>query len=328
MELKNAASSRFGVELPATVTFDYPSIDALAGYIAQQQLAAGGAAQPSLGGEATRHAVLATLLETAASLLGAQVAADQPLMEAGLDSIGEQQECACLSALRSVAVRPAAYPCPCLAGLVEFKNAVQASFGVELPATVTFDYPTPAALASFIAARLAPAQALDVALLDGPALGQALAQHASGTRGSTLTEIVGWAAAVASCGDPDTSEPSRLPITGGPACSRACLRALPPLMAHLTSTSTPLPRPLQPWRSASTAPRTASRLCPWSAGTWSASTLRMIFCRWVGWGWVGGEGQQAGEEGPAYRQCLLPCPPTPAVQHDALCCVDGWRGRV
>ena len=34
VELRNALTSRFGVELPATVTIDYPSISALAGYIA------------------------------------------------------------------------------------------------------------------------------------------------------------------------------------------------------------------------------------------------------------------------------------------------------
>ena len=34
MELRNALTSHFGVELPATVTLDYPSISALAGYIA------------------------------------------------------------------------------------------------------------------------------------------------------------------------------------------------------------------------------------------------------------------------------------------------------
>ena len=64
-------------------------------------------------------------------LLGLDTAPDQPLMEAGLDSIGA----------------------------VELRNAVSASFGVELPATITFDHPSPAALAQYIAARLAPNQA-------------------------------------------------------------------------------------------------------------------------------------------------------------------------
>ncbi len=62
-------------------------------------------------------------------LVGSPVPADQPLMEAGLDSIGA----------------------------VELRNAVSEKFGIELPATVTFDYPTAADLARFVMQRSAPA---------------------------------------------------------------------------------------------------------------------------------------------------------------------------
>lgn len=34
MELRNALNTQLGVELPPTVTFDYPSVDALATYVA------------------------------------------------------------------------------------------------------------------------------------------------------------------------------------------------------------------------------------------------------------------------------------------------------
>jgi len=67
-----------------------------------------------------RRQELETLL---ADLLGERVAADQPLMEAGLDSIGA----------------------------VELRNAVAAKFGVDLPATATFDFPTLGALAAHVA---------------------------------------------------------------------------------------------------------------------------------------------------------------------------------
>ena len=50
------------------------------------------------------------------------VAADQPLMEAGLDSLGA----------------------------VELRNALKAVFGAELPPTMAIDYPTPAAMAQFL----------------------------------------------------------------------------------------------------------------------------------------------------------------------------------
>ena len=50
----------------------------------------------------------------ASEAMGAEVVPDQPLMSAGLDSLGA----------------------------VELRNGVSAKFGVSLPATVAFDYPT------------------------------------------------------------------------------------------------------------------------------------------------------------------------------------------
>ena len=64
--------------------------------------------------------------------MGTDLAADQPLMEAGLDSISA----------------------------VELRNAVNTDFGLELPATATFDYPSVDALAGFVASRLASASGL------------------------------------------------------------------------------------------------------------------------------------------------------------------------
>ncbi len=58
-------------------------------------------------------------------MLGRAVDPHQPLMEAGLDSLGA----------------------------VELRTALGASFGAELPATVTFDHPSIAALASFLASQ-------------------------------------------------------------------------------------------------------------------------------------------------------------------------------
>ena len=60
-------------------------------------------------------------------MTGLQVAPDQALMEAGLDSLGA----------------------------VELRNALAARFGIaELPATLTFDYPSVAALANYLAGSL------------------------------------------------------------------------------------------------------------------------------------------------------------------------------
>jgi acyl carrier protein len=49
VELRNSLAGRFGVELPATVTLDYPSISALAAFIASLMAPAGGARKPRLG---------------------------------------------------------------------------------------------------------------------------------------------------------------------------------------------------------------------------------------------------------------------------------------
>ncbi len=59
-------------------------------------------------------------------MLGAAVAPDQPLMEAGLDSLGA----------------------------VELRTSLCAAFSLDLPATVVFDYPTVTSLASFIASQV------------------------------------------------------------------------------------------------------------------------------------------------------------------------------
>ena len=79
-------------------------------------------------------------------LLGSEVSADEPLMEAGLDSIGA----------------------------VELRNLVSTRFGVELPATITFDHPSAAALAQYLARTLAPKQAV---ALQPQALAVGLATH-------------------------------------------------------------------------------------------------------------------------------------------------------
>ncbi len=61
-------------------------------------------------------------------MLGVPVDVQQPLMEAGLDSLGA----------------------------VELRTSLNAAFGVELPVTVTFDHPSVAALAKFLASQDAP----------------------------------------------------------------------------------------------------------------------------------------------------------------------------
>ncbi|BDA51455.1 probable oleandomycin polyketide synthase, modules 5 and 6 [Coccomyxa sp. Obi] len=127
VELRNAISAEFGTDLAATAIFDYPTLSALADHL----IATSGAAAtiaPSVDEAEIRAKLTALLLE----IVGPSVGADEPFMEAGLDSLGA----------------------------VEFRNAVSAAFPVQLPATAAFDYPTAAALAAHISAELALTQQL------------------------------------------------------------------------------------------------------------------------------------------------------------------------
>ena len=102
VELRNTLQSRLDAELPATLTFDYPTISALAGYLAANHAASMGvdggtgrsaaaAAAAPQAGAARIEELLAELQGIVAGMLGAEVAPDQPLMEAGLVSLGVRQ---------------------------------------------------------------------------------------------------------------------------------------------------------------------------------------------------------------------------------------------
>lgn len=98
----------------------------------------------------------AQVLDAVANVLGAPPASsDAPLMESGLDSLGA----------------------------VELRNSLASRFGIELPPTVTLDYPSVAALAGFVASLVAPPK---------PRRGKRVRQLASfEAPGPQLLDIVG-----------------------------------------------------------------------------------------------------------------------------------------
>ena len=71
------------------------------------------------------------ILEIVRKMLGSGVSKEQPLMEAGLDSLGA----------------------------VELRTSLQAEFSVELPATLVFDFPSVAAISKFVASQQSPPEA-------------------------------------------------------------------------------------------------------------------------------------------------------------------------
>ena len=130
VEFRTQLSQAFGTDIPVTVTFDYPSIAALAGFVADtaaSQLPAASVGEPGTTAY-TEMDVLAELQAIIGTMIGSDVSVDQPLMEAGLDSLSA----------------------------VELRNELGDKFGMELPATVMFDYPSIKALAGFIYERVAP----------------------------------------------------------------------------------------------------------------------------------------------------------------------------
>ena len=158
VELRNSLSQQFEVELPATLTFDYPSIAAMAKHISSlvsptaaavaapdeqqeeredssQSDTASVASSPSSLEAVTSASVsppqapslvLGQVADAVASVLGSSVASNASLMDVGLDSLSA----------------------------VELRNALGQQFELDLPATFTFDYPSVQAMAGFISSLL------------------------------------------------------------------------------------------------------------------------------------------------------------------------------
>jgi acyl carrier protein len=175
VELRNSLEGLFSLTLPSTLVFDYPTTQSLSELIsalteAQQtfvtnrqqnlgdvlNLASVQAVPSSMrrtrreGGHRRREPERGLLhRQTSAVTMGvnfsqmlekvikavqqvtgrSDVALESPLMSSGLDSLGA----------------------------VELKNSLEAAFGVCLPSTLVFDYPTPSAIAEFIKTFLSSA---------------------------------------------------------------------------------------------------------------------------------------------------------------------------
>jgi acyl carrier protein len=129
------------------------------------QKTVGPAVTASSSPDQQQQQLLRDMLELIGGVLGSQVAQDEPLMAAGLDSLGA----------------------------VSLRNAVAERFGTELPATAALDFPTADALTGYVMQNIV-GLAAGMAVAgdeDAPSLGGSLYSEEWSEGGARLTEVVG-----------------------------------------------------------------------------------------------------------------------------------------
>lgn len=119
---------RFGAAQPPALfsMFAEPAASGAASSGAAGSSGGTAAALAGLSAAEARAAVQGQVEDAVRSILGGEISAEEPLMQAGLDSLGA----------------------------VELKNALEARVGLQLPGTLVFDYPTAAALTSYLQSLL------------------------------------------------------------------------------------------------------------------------------------------------------------------------------
>jgi len=135
-ELQKSIEDEFSIELPPTAAFDYPSVSALSDYVASQMGGDDGArsdvqVEAPQSGVSIAH-VRERVLAIASGVVGHDIGASEPLVDAGIDSLSGQ----------------------------ELKSQIEDEFGVDLPATAAFDYPTVDALSDFVANEIGASAAI------------------------------------------------------------------------------------------------------------------------------------------------------------------------
>lgn len=124
----------------------------------RQAAASAGRAPQQQQQAATSAAVLGVILDIMENLGGA-ASPEQPFMDSGIDSLGA----------------------------VQLRNEIATAFGVELQPTVTFDHPTPAALANHVALQVSGDSI--IAVPDGVAVEQPVEQQQESTEAASTSAL-------------------------------------------------------------------------------------------------------------------------------------------
>ena len=198
VELRDTLQEALGIQLPSTLLFDYPTITSIAARSADlaqhvstrspartlQQREALPEMGPTARAETTLQDVQAQLVRIVSQVMGTDVGAAEPLMAAGLDSLGS----------------------------VELRDNIQEAFGVQLVPTLAMDYPTINAISHHLLSLLPQAPATGGGILAAPSAGStALLRHPQAGRGriSTAMAILGMASE-----SPIPTQPTPGPQTG------------------------------------------------------------------------------------------------------------------
>ena len=120
-EVAAAITSVVGMKLPQTVAFDYPTVVAIAGYVVSESTNHLEGMRP----DHTVSVVQQQVSDTITAVIGRRLEPNEPLMDAGLDSLT----------------------------MTEVASALSSAIGVQVPQTVAFDYPCISAIAGYICSQ-------------------------------------------------------------------------------------------------------------------------------------------------------------------------------
>ena len=180
VELRDTLQETLGVQLPSTLLFDYPTISAIATHAGQvlsakpprDSIGSAPSIERPLGLRTARQGlsegfpmqdIQGCLMRIVRQVMGMEVGAAEPLMAAGLDSLGA----------------------------IELRDSIQEAFGTQLPPTLAMDFPTVDAICARIITLVPDAQPSAGMLALNPVHHDLATQPAGAQLQSTAVAIMG-----------------------------------------------------------------------------------------------------------------------------------------